>query len=381
MKVCQYCNTPARSDTQKFCSSCGRPFPVAETPAEPKFPKVAPATPSVQESASKTVSEKKAPAPKQPKFKETTAPAEQTANGDSTPARTMNYIVIVLVVLVVVLIGALAFMMLNGRKDNSDSTNPPVAAVSDPVSEDNSVAEANPSAEADEVQAAPVASDTQVVIHNAVAEGSTITVEGKAIPFSIVGTDAVISRDQLSDVCQVRIIAPDSNGGYQTASVWYNKNYGNELSFATDYGDYVSCDATGHGKPGDKFVDVLTWAFYRSFLTSINKEDISQIQYSTSANTIRVGTEVSDYFDLTYDLEDFSANCNPSTIFYNESDGTVVYNVIFRCYYKADGSTTTTTSQVYRTIRLVWEDGIWKVDAFARIDEPTYQAGAYAQLP
>ena len=135
MKVCQYCNTPARSDTQKFCSSCGRPFPVAETPAEPKSPNVAPATPSVQESASKTVSEKKAPAPKQPKFKETTAPAEQTTNGDSTPARTMNYIVIVLVIMLVVLIGSLDFMILNGRKASSASTNPQVTALSNHLSE------------------------------------------------------------------------------------------------------------------------------------------------------------------------------------------------------------------------------------------------------
>ena len=27
MKVCQKCHTPARYDTQKFCSVCGTPFP------------------------------------------------------------------------------------------------------------------------------------------------------------------------------------------------------------------------------------------------------------------------------------------------------------------------------------------------------------------
>ena len=37
MKVCQKCHTPARYDTQKFCSVCGTPFPDM-TPAEPAAP-------------------------------------------------------------------------------------------------------------------------------------------------------------------------------------------------------------------------------------------------------------------------------------------------------------------------------------------------------
>ena len=44
MKVCQKCHTPARYDTQKFCSVCGTPFPDM-TPAEPAAPARQPAQP------------------------------------------------------------------------------------------------------------------------------------------------------------------------------------------------------------------------------------------------------------------------------------------------------------------------------------------------
>ena len=53
---------------------------------------------------------------------------------------------------------------------------------------------------------------------------------------------------------------------------------------------------------------------------------------------------------------------------------------MFRCIRTFD-SGETDTSQNYRTIRLVWEDGMWKVDAFTLIDATTYSAGAYGQLP
>ena len=44
MKVCQKCHTPARYDTQKFCSVCGTPFPDM-TPAEPAAPARQPVQP------------------------------------------------------------------------------------------------------------------------------------------------------------------------------------------------------------------------------------------------------------------------------------------------------------------------------------------------
>lgn len=226
-----------------------------------------------------------------------------------------------------------------------------------------------------------VASDTQVVLRNAAPDG-IITVDGVPVDFTYVGSDAVIPRSALSDVCQVRIVAPAGDGTYQTAAVWYNQAYGNDLVFGADYGAYVPCDETGRAKPGDKMVDVLTWAFYRGFLNTINTMDQNSMEYSTATNTQRCMQEISGYFAYSYDLSDFTAVCDPTSIQYNETDGTVIYNGHFVSHHADRGTNENPDSaDVYRTLRLVWQDGIWKVDAFMRLDHDSFNAGQYAALP
>ena len=205
----------------------------------------------------------------------------------------------------------------------------------------------------------------------------TITVDGKAVDFAYVGNDAVIPRSSLSDVCQVRIVADNGNGGYKTAAVWYNKDYGNELTFGADYGAYTDCDATGLAKPGDKVVDVLTWAFYRSFQEAINEGNSSLLRYSTAGNSTRCAAEIRNYTGNTYDLGNFQAVSDPASIKY--TDGQVIYNGHFVANYTDSGSSY--TADHHRTLRLVWEDGIWKVDAFSLLPDGAYSATTYATLP
>ena len=187
---------------------------------------------------------------------------------------------------------AAAVFFLRGSKDNAatlpaaepvtteaaDAATPQTPAPADSAAAAQTPAPAvTPQPAQTPAPAAAVATDTQVVLRNAAANG-TITVDGKAVDFAYVGNDAVIPRSSLSDVCQVRIVADNGNGGYQTAAVWYNKDYGNELTFGADYGAYTDCDATGLAKPGDKVVDVLTWAFYRSFQEAINEGNSSLLR-------------------------------------------------------------------------------------------------------
>ena len=214
------------------------------------------------------------------------------------------------------------------------------------------------------------------MLRNAAANG-TITVDGKAVDFEYVGNDAVIPRSSLSDVCQVRIVADNGNGGYKTAAVWYNKDYGNELTFGADYGAYTDCDATGLAKPGDKVVDVLTWAFYRSFQEAINEGNSSLLRYSTADNSTRCAAEIRNYTGNTYDLGNFQAVSDPASIKY--TDGQVIYNGHFVANYTDSGSNY--TADHHRTLRLVWEDGIWKVDAFTLLPDGAYSATTYATLP
>ena len=164
--------------------------------------------------------------------------------------------------------------------------------------------------------------------------------------------------------------------------MWYNKDYGNDLSFGADYGAYVPCDETGLAKPSDKMVDVLTWAFYRGFLNSINTMDINSMQYSTTANTSRCSQEISGYLDYTYDLNNFVAVSDPTSIQYNEADGTVLYNGHFVSYHSDRGTNANPeNADVHCTLRLVWQDGMWKVDAFMRLDDDAFNAGQYAAMP
>ena len=206
----------------------------------------------------------------------------------------------------------------------------------------------------------------------------TITVDGTPVDFQLVGTDAVIPRSSLPDVCQVRLIADLGWGKYQTAAVWYNKDYGNELSFGQDYGEYVDCDADGLAQPGDKMVDVLTWAFYRGFLSAINDQNPGNLSYSTAANTQTCTEEITSYAADTFVLNDFQAVAEPGSIRY--SDGVVIYNGHFISHRQSRADGSTSDIDHYRTLRLVWEDGCWKVDAFVLFPEGKYDSSSYAPL-
>lgn len=394
MKVCQKCHTPARYDTQKFCSVCGTPFPDM-TPAEPAAPArqpVQPMQPAPQAPVQPPVQPVQPPV--QPYAQQPQNPfgaAAPQPEQPGQPKKSKLPIIIAAVVVVVVVAAAAAVFFLRGSKDNAatlpaaepvateaaDAATPQTPAPADSAAAAQTPAPAvTPQPAQTPAPAAAVATDTQVVLRNAAANG-TITVDGKAVDFEYVGNDAVIPRSSLSDVCQVRIVADNGNGGYKTAAVWYNKDYGNELTFGADYGAYTDCDATGLAKPGDKVVDVLTWAFYRSFQEAINEGNSSLLRYSTADNSTRCAAEIRNYTGNTYDLGNFQAVSDPASIKY--TDGQVIYNGHFVANYTDSGSSY--TADHHRTLRLVWEDGIWKVDAFTLLPDGAYSATTYATLP
>ena len=79
----------------------------------------------------------------------------------------------------------------------------------------------------------------------------------------------------------------------------------------------------------------------------------------------------------TYDLGNFQAVSDPASIKY--TDGQVIYNGHFVANYTDSGSSY--TADHHRTLRLVWEDGIWKVDAFSLLPDGAYSSTTYAPLP
>lgn len=395
-----------------------RPAPAPAKPAEEPAPEIPrPVEKAVPETPEAAPAAEKDDRPMPPPLPETPQPAPAAPH---TPAgfagippenpvppqmqRGSNRkgLVVAGVILALVIVAALVFVgmsVLRGSGENAEDTGMEVSSTAEetageatplPQSGTDSGSAALPTATATPQPVATpaptpvtpaVANDTQVVLRNA-AQGGTITVNGVPVEFTYVGNDAVIPRSELPDVCQVRIVAPAGDGTYQTAALWYNQVYGNDLVFGADYGAYVPCDETGLAKPSDKMVDVLTWAFYRGFLNTINTMDQNSMEYSTAANTQRCIQEISGYFAYSYDLSNFTAVCDPTSIQYNETDGTVVYNGHFISYHADRGTNENPeNADVYRTLRLVWEDGIWKVDAFMRLDDDSFNAGQYAALP
>ena len=101
------------------------------------------------------------------------------------------------------------------------------------------------------------------------------------------------------------------------------------------------------------------------------------LRYSTADNSTRCAAEIRNYTGNTYDLGNFQAVSDPASIKY--TDGQVIYNGHFVANYTDSGSSY--TADHHRTLRLVWEDGIWKVDAFSLLPDGAYSATTYAPLP
>lgn len=221
--------------------------------------------------------------------------------------------------------------------------------------------------------------NTAVVFHNAHPNGK-VFVDGVEAEFLYDGGDVILPRAFMKDVCQVRIVA-EKDGAFETAAVWYNKAYGDELSFDADYGGYVPCDASGKSEPSQKVIDVLLWAYHDSFLRCINEQTTSLLRYSTAANTKREESHIFSETNAknTYSLDNFHAGCDPESITYR--DGTVTLNATFVSYAtsRKDGKTTPVTSN--KTMELVWEDGVWKVNRLAFVSDEDFAAHRYAELP
>lgn len=466
MKQCSYCQAVANSDTQKFCSKCGRPFPpvpVAETPPapapkggaaaapKPPEPPKEPAAPPLQTQQTAAnlppvsprapaANARKAPAPpprvtlkknaapgRGPAGQYAAPPAAAPVRGAAAPVppqpkkkkKGFGVLVAVLVLAILLLTGAIVYILgsraglfddfLSGfpssfiesfqrggdadgqekdrtdEDDRSDDADTDADGGNDADGDtgddlDTGDADAEPEPTPEPTPAAPaVATETTVVIHDAHPNGRLL-VDGQEVPFEYVGSDIVIQRSVLPDVCQVRLIA-ENGGAYQTAAVWFNEDYGHELSFAADYGDYETCDVTGLAHPSEKVINVLIWAYHLGFLQSINEQSTSYMRYSTQSNT---KAEEDHIFSTAnsqnkYKLDDFSATLEPDSVQYN-GDGTVLFNASFRSEATNRSSGKKSTVNNHKTMEIIWEDGMWKVNRIAFLNDDDFDAGRYADF-
>lgn len=359
-----------------------RPEPVQPAPPPEPAPQAAPVAAAYVPPRQESYPAVDLP-PIQPQPTPQPAPAAPAAR-PAGPA--INKLVIALGAVVVVLLVAV-IVLLVGRlgRDGAGATAPQnpgstVSGSSAPVNSELPQALEPDDGTTEFVPDHATATETQVVFRNS-RENAIITVDGVQVPFTYVGTDAVVERSALKDVCQVRIIAPTEDG-YETAAVWYNYRYGNDMTFGDDYGEYQPCTEDGLARPGDKVVDVLTWAYYLGYLNSINAQDVGQMTYSTADNSLAQTSGIYDpeNANYQYDTGNFTAVCEPSSIVMQE-DQTVVYNATFESHRTDRTTGETSVGMNHRTIRLIWEDGYWKVDATAFLSDADFAAGRYAVLP
>lgn len=371
--TCKHCGREITNPNARFCPNCGKPLDGAPAPGGQNYSR---------------------PEPRQQPKRKRPSNARPEWDNYQDPNRWVKWLVLIVAV-VVVLVAALViwgFTFLNGKsildllmEDDSRGQSMQSQVVDEAPSSSlpSSLATSKPEEEEEEEPVEPAqASDTQVVFRN-VPDDATITVNGSSVSFEMVGHDAVVQRDAIPDVAQVRVIAPTADGGWQTASVWYNYKYGNDMTMgsADDYGQYISCDSDGKAEPSEKVVDVLTWAYYDGFLRCINDQTLDYMTFSTASNTADQSENIFSDTNAknTYDRSDFIAVCDPDSIRYE--DGRVIYNAYFSSTRTRRSTGESKQIDNHRTIELVWEDGMWKVNRIAFLSDEDFSAGNYAQLP
>lgn len=382
--TCKYCGREITNPNARFCPGCGKPLDSAASsgPSGPSYG-----------GASGSQNYDRGSARQQPRRQRRSSARPEWDNYQD-PNRWVKWLVLV-VVLVVVLVTAMVIWgitFLNGKSilELMEEDSPSQSLQSQTADEvpssslPSSLATTRPETEEEEEEPTEraEASDTQVVFRN-VPKDAVITVNGSSVSFEMVGRDAVVQRSSLPDVAQVQVIAPTADGDWQTAIVWYNYKYGNDMTMgdADDYGQYVPCGEDGLAEPAEKVVDVLTWAYYDGFLRCINDQTLDYMTYSTAYNTSVQSENIFSETNSqnTYDRDDFTAVCDPRSIRYE--DGRVIYNAYFSSTRTRRSTGETKQIENHRTIELVYEDGMWKVNRIAFLSDEDFNAGNYAQLP
>lgn len=224
------------------------------------------------------------------------------------------------------------------------------------------------------------ATDSTVVLRSAHSNGRLL-VNGVDTPFEYVGEDIVIQRSDLPEICQILFIA-ENNGAYEMAAIWYSSQSENDLSLTEGSGGYVPCDANGLGKPGTSFINTLLWVYHEGFLRAINEQSTAYLRYSTEKNTNAENDHVFSTANArnTYDLNNFSAECDANSITYS-NDGKITLNATFVSYAtnRQNGNRAQVVSR--KTMELLWENGVWKINRLAFVNDNDYAAGRYADLP
>lgn len=226
------------------------------------------------------------------------------------------------------------------------------------------------------VQPAATASDTTFIVRG-VPENADITINGSPAVYTLVGSDVVFQKDALGTAAQLRFIV-QVNGTYQAAQLWYTEESGNEITLGTDA--FSASDSTGLLTPDEDYIQKTALYYYKGFLDAVNVHNLGAMRFSTQRNSNEQSEHV--FSDLnagnTYDITTASCSLDAASLSIGQSDLTV--NLTYMCVREDRSTGVREVNSNHRTVKMVWQDGMWQVDDIAFLSDDDFAAHRYADL-
>lgn len=226
------------------------------------------------------------------------------------------------------------------------------------------------------VQPSATASDTTYIVRG-VPENAAITINGEPAAYTLVGSDVVFQKDALGTAAQLRFVV-QVNGTYQAAQLWYTEESGNEITLGSDV--FSASDSTGLLTPDEDYIQKTALYYYEGFLDAINVHNLGAMRFSTERNSNEQSEHV--FSDLnagnTYDITTASCSIDAASLSIGQSDLTV--NVTYMCMREDRSTGDRAVNSNHRTIKMIWQDGMWQVDDIAFLNDTDFAAHRYADL-
>ena len=226
------------------------------------------------------------------------------------------------------------------------------------------------------VQPSAAASDTTYIVRG-VPENAAITINGEPAAYTLVGSDVVFQKDALGTAAQLRFVV-QVNGTYQAAQLWYTEESGNEITLGSDV--FSASDSTGLLTPDEDYIQKTALYYYKGFLDAINVHNLGAMRFSTERNSNEQSKHV--FSDLnagnTYDSTTASCSIDAVSLSIGQSDLTV--NVTYTCVREDRSTSDRAVNSNHRTIKMIWQDGMWQVDDIAFLNDTDFAAHRYADL-
>lgn len=428
---CEECGKPITYANAKFCPSCGAPIPQQlaadqppkvtvppqpATPVTPPQPETPPEVPQPEpeeegqtkifgfEEEPETPAEPAAPAQpawQAPQVQGTPEPeAFPGMKKEKKPGGCLLAAVIVLAVLILLgggLYFANDYFLLGLEKipqklglveeilPETPQTETDAAETEDPAASAAASSEAAPAAvqtpattaePTATVQPSATASDTTYIVRG-VPENAAITINGEPAAYTLVGSDVVFQKDALGTAAQLRFVV-QVNGTYQAAQLWYTEESGNEITLGSDV--FSASDSTGLLTPDEDYIQKAALYYYKGFLDAINVHNLGAMRFSTERNSNEQSEHV--FSDLnagnTYDITTASCSIDAASLSIGQSDLTV--NVTYMCMREDRSTGDRAVNSNHRTIKMIWQDGMWQVDDIAFLNDTDFAAHRYADL-